>query len=107
MKYIFPRQFGLHNAFTSTVDRRETIQSFKDYTLREQEIAQMKCHSLSKNERDPSIPNDQHLPRRLRGKTMSLVKKLQLFHRRCSYTELLKRYSQANVRECLPLVNQC
>ena len=33
MKYIFPRQFGLHNVFTSPVDLRETVQPFKDYTL--------------------------------------------------------------------------
>ena len=39
MKYIFPKQFGLHNAFSSAVDPRETVQPFKDYTLREREIA--------------------------------------------------------------------
>ncbi|KAK6344067.1 hypothetical protein TWF696_007713 [Orbilia brochopaga] len=38
LKYIFPRAFGLHNVFTSTVDRRDTAQKFKDYTLREEEI---------------------------------------------------------------------
>ncbi|PCH03091.1 Reverse transcriptase [Penicillium occitanis (nom. inval.)] len=42
MKYIFPRQFGLHNVFTSVVDSRETVQPFKDYTLREEEIARSK-----------------------------------------------------------------
>ncbi|RPB11270.1 hypothetical protein P167DRAFT_230450 [Morchella conica CCBAS932] len=39
LKYIFPRQFNLHNAFTSIVDRRETVQPLKDYTMREKEIA--------------------------------------------------------------------
>ncbi|KAF3912145.1 hypothetical protein ABW21_db0205925 [Orbilia brochopaga] len=38
LKYIFPRAFGLHNVFTSTVDRRDTAQKFKDYILREEEI---------------------------------------------------------------------
>ncbi|KAI9674434.1 MAG: hypothetical protein M1817_001772 [Caeruleum heppii] len=43
LKYIFPRQFGLHNVFTSAVDSRETIQSSKDYTLREEEIARARA----------------------------------------------------------------
>ncbi|KAF3916552.1 hypothetical protein ABW20_dc0102400 [Dactylellina cionopaga] len=38
LKYIFPRVFGLHNAFNSVVDKRDTVQTFKDYTLREEEI---------------------------------------------------------------------
>lgn len=38
LKYVFPRAFGLHNVFTSNVDRKYTIQSFQDYTLREEEI---------------------------------------------------------------------
>ncbi|KAK3356163.1 hypothetical protein B0H65DRAFT_439316 [Neurospora tetraspora] len=32
-------QFGLHNVFTSVVDRQQTAQKFQDYTLREEEIA--------------------------------------------------------------------
>lgn len=39
LKYIFPRQFGLHNVFTSVVDRYETSLPFKDYFTREEEIA--------------------------------------------------------------------
>jgi len=42
MKHIFPRQFGLHNVFTSNVDSREMARAFKDYTLREQEISYAK-----------------------------------------------------------------
>ncbi|EPS41730.1 hypothetical protein H072_4367 [Dactylellina haptotyla CBS 200.50] len=38
LKYIFPRAFGLHNVFTSTVNKADTVQQFKDYTLREDEI---------------------------------------------------------------------
>ncbi|TKA71880.1 hypothetical protein B0A55_06334 [Friedmanniomyces simplex] len=38
-KYLFPRQFGLHNVFTSDVDPADTALQFKDYTLREKEIA--------------------------------------------------------------------
>ncbi|KAH8199578.1 hypothetical protein TruAng_006275 [Truncatella angustata] len=39
MMYMFPRQFGLHNVFTSKVDFAHTAQRLQDYTLREQEIA--------------------------------------------------------------------
>ncbi|PBP24578.1 Telomerase reverse transcriptase [Diplocarpon rosae] len=80
MMYIFPRQFGLHNVFTSNVDPLQTVQPFKDYTLREDEI---KTHFSSK---DPKIP------RRLRGKATELVRKLQMQHRRCPYKLLLEHY---------------
>ncbi|OQO08842.1 hypothetical protein B0A48_05732 [Cryoendolithus antarcticus] len=32
MQHMFPRQFRLHNVFTSTTDRMETAQQFRDYT---------------------------------------------------------------------------
>ena len=88
MKYIFPRQFCLHNVFTSTIDPKETVQPFKDYTLREYEI--------TRNPRGiiPSNPSSvrSHLPRRLRGGVFDLVSKLQKRHSQCAYYELLKRY---------------
>lgn len=101
MKYIFPRQFGLHNAFTSTLDPRETVQPFKDYTLREQEIARKHQQaSLTRGSRSkPSASINQHLPKRLRG-VVNLVKKLQILHSRCSYKELLEHYCPLNVRLC-------
>ena len=37
-KYIFPRQFGLHNVFTGARDFDTTTQPFRDYTVREVEI---------------------------------------------------------------------
>ena len=99
MKYIFPRQFGLHNVFTFTVDPKETVQPFKDYTLREQEITQRERQAMQK--RDASAPNsvavNQWLPRRLRGKTLDLVRKLQNLHSRCSYHELLQYYCPVKV----------
>ncbi|KAL8811750.1 MAG: hypothetical protein Q9200_001549 [Gallowayella weberi] len=88
MKYLFPRQFGLHNAFTSVIDPNETIQPFKDYTLREQEIARMKSHRSSY---DPSTVRS-HLPRRLRGSAFDLVCKMQKLHSRFAYYEILKHY---------------
>ncbi|KAL8822756.1 MAG: hypothetical protein Q9191_006514 [Dirinaria sp. TL-2023a] len=99
MQYVFPRQFGLHNVFTSTVDSRETKQPFQDYTLREQEIAQ-KCYRPALELRSGAFSGDAptdkcKLPRRLRGSPVELVKKLQRNHSRCSYVELLKHYCDA------------
>jgi hypothetical protein len=96
MKYIFPRQFGLHNVFTSTVDPRETVQPFKDYTLREQEIARHERLAQSKSAGTALSPTG-CLPKRLRGQAVALVRKLQKLHSRCCYNELLKHY-------CPPMV---
>ncbi|RYO83600.1 hypothetical protein DL762_006049 [Monosporascus cannonballus] len=82
MMYMFPRQFGLHNVFTSRVDFKETSQRLKDYTLREDEIA-----TKFGQPHDPGLRI--HLPKRLRGKAAQLVKKFQILHQRCSYSELL------------------
>ena len=88
MKYIFPRQFGLHNVFTSTIDAKETVQPFKDYTLREHEIIQ---------NTQRAIPSDlsrvrSYLPKRLRGSLFDLVSRLQKRHSQCAYYELLQHY---------------
>ncbi|SPO21381.1 uncharacterized protein UTRI_00858 [Ustilago trichophora] len=37
-KYVFPRQFGLHNVFTGARDFDTSTQPFRDYTVREVEI---------------------------------------------------------------------
>ncbi|KAK6841330.1 oxoglutarate iron-dependent oxygenase [Apiospora arundinis] len=91
MMYIFPRQFGLHNAFNSKVNYTETSQRLKDYTLREQEI-QDRFGDLSSNETGRKKPN----PKRLRGKVRELVRKLQIMHSRCSYSKLLQHYCPVN-----------
>lgn len=91
MKYIFPRQFGLHNVFTSPVDLRETVQPFKDYTLREQEIARHQ-RQIERKSAGPARSLKVHLPKRLRGPAVALVKKFQKLHSRCCYTELLRHY---------------
>lgn len=80
MKYIFPRQFALHNVFTSTTDPRATTQPFKDYTFREAEIN-------GKQE-----ANANKIPKRLRGELVRLVQNLQKRHQRCAYAELIKYY---------------
>ena len=81
--HIFPREFGLQNVFTSVVDSRETVQPFKDSTLREDEI--FKVYGTE----SPRIP------KRLRGEAMELVKKLQILHNRCPFKKLLEYYCPA------------
>ena len=89
-KYIFPRQFGLHNVFTSKVDSRETAQTFKDYTLREQEIdLQEKC--LQAKGKTASRAQN-HVPKRLRGNALKLIQDLQRRSSKCSYSMLLQHY---------------
>lgn len=91
MKYIFPRQFSLHNVFTSVVNRKETIQPFKDYTLREQEITQKERNAIPRH--TCSVARHRQCPpRRLRGEPFRMVQNLQKLHSRCSYSELVKYY---------------
>ena len=80
LKYIFPRQFGLHNVFTHVTDRRETSHAFKDYTDRENEIA------ISPKNRDDKAYQ------RLGTRVLSLVSKMQKLHKLCSYHELINYY---------------
>jgi telomerase reverse transcriptase len=87
MMYMFPRQFGLHNVFTSHVDPTQTAQKFQDYTLREEEI----LNKFRKKEGCTSLL-DVRAPKRLRGTPEHLVRRLQTLHVRCSYVELLQHY---------------
>lgn len=101
MMYMFPRQFGLHNVFTSHVDSTQTAQKFQDYTLREEEILK----KFRKKEGCIHVLNVR-APKRLRGMPEHLVRRLQTLHSRCSYVELLQHYcpvcmcSQPVVRLC-------
>lgn len=79
-KHIFPRQFRLHNVFTSIVDKRQTSQPFVDYLYRENEILADSKHPKT------------WLPPRLRGPVLRLVQKLRVLHGRCAYTQLLRHY---------------
>lgn len=87
MAYMFPRQFGLHNVFTSDVDRTRTAQKFQDYTLREEELSA----KFRKVDGDKSALRI-HLPKRLRGEAKRLTQRLQILHARCSYISLLEHY---------------
>ncbi|KAG2412542.1 hypothetical protein HFD88_010099 [Aspergillus terreus] len=81
LKYIFPRQFGLHNVFTSVPNSRETSLPVKDYFSREEEIANAAKQRGSNK-----------IPKRLRGGIIELVQHLQNRHKHCSYGELLRYY---------------
>lgn len=82
---MFPRQFNLHNVFTSATDVNQTAQKFHDYTFREDEIN--KSMRAAKRSAERALPK---LPKRLRGTTRDLVRRLQIVHARCSYFELLR-----------------
>ncbi|KAI4287710.1 MAG: hypothetical protein L6R35_003030 [Caloplaca aegaea] len=94
LKYIFPRQLGLHNVFTSMVDSKQTTQPFQDYTLRENEIVRQAGRLL---------PDASHsinrLPKRLRGDLFGHVQKMQKLHARCAYYELLKHYCPLKLKK--------
>lgn len=94
LKYVFPRQFGLHNVFTSTVDGRDTSQQFADYTLREREIDRNGLERKRRQAaRDAASSNKSPpLPRRLRGEALRLVQRIRTRHFRCSYGALLDHY---------------
>ncbi|KAK0344893.1 Telomerase reverse transcriptase [Friedmanniomyces endolithicus] len=100
MKYIFPRQFGLHNVFTSDVDPAETAMRFKDYTLREKEI--MAADQRAKRKVTTTDPvgmqsKPSHLPKRLRGAAFRLVQSIRRRHMRCPYHALLQHYCPRRV----------
>lgn len=99
MRYIFPRQFGLHNVFTSKVDARESAMPFKDYTLREKDIHTSMCRQLGDKATDAGQVAKWKLrvPRRLRDNVMKLIEKLRILNQRCSYTELLRHYCHIEV----------
>lgn len=86
--YMFPRQFGLHNAFTSHVDKTKTAQKFQDYTMREEEVS-AKFPSIGA---ETSQRLGARIPKRLRGKAVHLVQRMQTFHARCSYAKLLEHH---------------
>ena len=91
MKYVFPRQFGLHSVFTSETDRKDTTQQFKDYTLREQEITQsvQDWRRRRGSESGAIIPP---VPKRLTGGLGHLIFRLRKKHKICSYASLLNHY---------------
>lgn len=92
MKYIFPRQFKLHNVFTSTVDKTETTHAFKDYTFREREILFADRHEVSNRKPTSGRPEGMKIPKRLRGQAVAMVSRLRKLHAGCPYSQLLRHY---------------
>ncbi|KAM0721837.1 hypothetical protein Q7P37_002762 [Cladosporium fusiforme] len=90
MKHIFPHQFSLHNAFTSSTNLRDTSQPFMDYTMREQEIQRARARRKYRPGK-PALPADK-IPRRLRGYAFRLVERIRKRHSRCSYKALFDCY---------------
>ena len=106
MQYIFPRQFGLHNVFTSSIDPRKTAMPFNDYTLREKEIHQNMCKTLGEKSTNAEEISKWKLriPKRLRDPALAMVEKLRILHYRCSYVELLRHYCPVEVFVCCLIV---
>lgn len=109
LKYIFPRQFGLHNVFTSHAGRETTL-PFTDYSAREDEIARLENQKQIRNPRLKlnSTCAEGHraefppkVPKRLRGEAVALVRQMRNRHKRCSYLHLLNYYCPEEV--CLRL----
>ncbi|PIA90296.1 Telomerase reverse transcriptase [Cercospora beticola] len=94
MKYIFPLQFGLHNVLTSDVDHKETAYAFKDYTIREKEIARLHRARQQKRPAGNEIGQARRpaLPKRLRGAAEVLVARIRKRHMKCAYSALLEHY---------------
>ncbi|CAN8099264.1 unnamed protein product [Discula destructiva] len=88
MMYMFPRQFGLHNVFTSHVDHTKTAQKFQDYTLREEEI----FAKFRRTGAEDCQQLDARIPKRLRGRAEHLAQRMQTLHARCSYAKLLEHH---------------
>ncbi|PPJ57194.1 hypothetical protein CBER1_07028 [Cercospora berteroae] len=94
MKYMFPLQFGLHNVLISDVDHKETANVFKDYTIREKEIARMESARQRKQPVGDEVTSIRRpaLPKRLRGAAEVLVARLRRRHLKCSFSALLDHY---------------
>ena len=88
MRYVFPRQFKLHNVFTFQADHRQTTQPAKDYTFREEEFRGLSDEQLCK------------LPKRLRGRPLDLIRRMRKRHRSCALTQLLAHYCPVTVNTC-------
>ncbi|KAF2766008.1 hypothetical protein EJ03DRAFT_391235, partial [Teratosphaeria nubilosa] len=94
-KYVFPKQFDLHNVFTSQVDPKDTAQPFMDYSNREYEFNRLERRYQAKHGGElvssfRSKPS--HLPRRLRGHIFELLRRLRHRHHRCPYHALLQHH---------------
>ncbi|KAK5164075.1 Telomerase reverse transcriptase [Saxophila tyrrhenica] len=100
LKYVFPKQFGLHNVLASQTDIQDTSQPFMDYTDREKEIARLICDwKRRRGPAEESGPNEPPLPKRLRGGAVLLASRLLKRHSRSAYTALLDHYCPSPIKD--------
>ncbi|KGO41911.1 Telomere reverse transcriptase [Penicillium expansum] len=100
MKYIFPRQFGLLNVFNLDSDGRNSMDDSKRFMFRESEISRLEEEKRLQRPQPPIEFADADcggertikVPKRLRGITIELVRKLRNRNAQCSYKELLRYY---------------
>lgn len=94
LMYVFPREFGLHNAFTSEVDRKDTSHQFKDYHIRDDEIVRLrqKWRYRSAQTRALDIRTMPPLPNRLRGPIAAIAAGCLRRQDRLAYFALLNHY---------------
>ncbi|KAJ5841227.1 Telomere reverse transcriptase [Penicillium rubens] len=99
MKYIFPRQFGLLSVFTLNSNGRNIMDDSKRFMFRESEISHLEEEKrLQRPQPEIEFADADHgvrsckVPKRLRGITIELVRKLRNRNAQCSYGELLRHY---------------
>ncbi|KAJ6147666.1 Telomere reverse transcriptase [Penicillium chrysogenum] len=99
MKYIFPRQFGLLSVFTLNSNGRNIMDDSKRFMFRESEISHLEEEKrLQRPQPEIESADADHgvrsckVPKRLRGITIELVRKLRNRNAQCPYGELLRHY---------------
>lgn len=100
MNYIFPRQFGLQNVFSSTAAGNGRANYLTNAIFREQEISQLiEKEQLRRPVPKGDQPHADHeeaghtkLPKRLRGQARELIRRLRIRHSKCPYRQLLDYY---------------
>lgn len=103
LKYVFPRQFGLLNAFTVDPDGRSNTDDLKSFMFRENEISSLQEQRPRRGPQNGCAASDEGIeqmkvPKRLRGSAIELTRKLRARNARCSYVELLRYYCPTDVR---------
>ncbi|TNY20668.1 hypothetical protein DMC30DRAFT_438579, partial [Rhodotorula diobovata] len=94
-KYIFPRQFGLHNVFTSE-KARSSFEIMPDYLDREVEIKARHSLSLCSEARWLMKLGSIKTPLRLKP-VLPLLDRLATLNARCTYRKLLDRRCPSKV----------
>lgn len=94
MRYVFPRQFKLHNVFTSTVDAKQTTHKFQDYTLRAGDLRKASGRTPEDVPDERAVCNwdDRSVPKRLRARILPFVVDVQKRAYRCAYASLMDHY---------------